>query len=93
MSDVSGEEVRPLDYVWNGQRVTHYRNHGGDWLPCPATPESHHTLRVGPCGPCMVEDHGSCPNAKTVMGVKVFPVAGGFAVSCCCVHSGRDVTS
>ena len=43
-------EPRPLDYVWNGQRITHYLNHAGEWHGCPATEENHHTLRASVCG-------------------------------------------
>lgn len=43
---MAGEDARPFDYVWNGHRVTHYRNHAGLWCSCPATPEYHYTLRA-----------------------------------------------
>lgn len=47
MSAVPGESVpRPLDYIWNGQRVTHYLNHAHEWQSCPATEKYHHTLRA-----------------------------------------------
>jgi hypothetical protein len=35
---------RPFDYVWNGQRVSHYLNHAGEWHSCPATKDNHHTI-------------------------------------------------
>lgn len=43
-------ESRPLDYIWNGQRITHYLNHGGTWQSAAATKANHHTLRPSVCG-------------------------------------------
>lgn len=39
-------QPRPFDYVWNGQRVSHYLNHGGEWHGCAATEGNHYTLRA-----------------------------------------------
>lgn len=39
--------TRPADYIWRGTRITHYRNHAGEWQSCPATPEHHGALQAG----------------------------------------------
>lgn len=43
-SDVKDTPPRPLDYIWNGQRITHYLNHARTWQSCPASERTHYTL-------------------------------------------------